>query len=133
MKEVLVCAGLIYGPELHHLDHLAPLCCVMNIPLIVTEEKIAEFAKRYYPDLVVVLSDYMSVPQYLVSHFDIIFYSMPRDLFDEIFFLTQKLSQKRIHTVWCPHGNSDKGNSIFYMEALKKEEAALVYGKQMID
>ena len=132
-EEIPLCAGLIYGPELHHLDHLAPLCCLMDMPLIVTEEKIAELAKRYYPALTVVLSDYMSVPQYLVSHFDIAFYSMPRDLFDEIFFFSQKLNQKRIHTIWCPHGNSDKGNNIFYMEALKKEEAALIYGKQMTD
>jgi teichoic acid glycerol-phosphate primase len=133
MSEASRCVGLIYGPDLHHLDHLAPICSLMNIPLIVTEEKIAAFAKLYYPRLDVLLFDYMSVPQYLVSHFDIVFYSMPRDLFDEIFFIAQKLSQKRIHTIWCPHGNSDKGNSIIYMEALKKEEAALVYGKQMID
>jgi teichoic acid glycerol-phosphate primase len=133
MSEAFRSAGLIYGPNLHHLDHLATLCSVMNVPLIVTEEKIAELAKRYYPGLQVILSDYMSVPQHLVSHFDSIFYSMPRDLFDEIFFLAQKLSQKRVHTIWCPHGNSDKGNRIFYMEALKREEAALVYGKQMID
>ncbi len=125
--------GLIYGPEYHHLDHLAPLCLLMNISLIVTEEKLAEQARRYYPGLDVVCADYMSAPQYLVSNFDLIFYSIPRDLFDEIFFFAQKLSQKRVHTVWCPHGNSDKGNAIVYMEALKKEEAALVYGKQMIE
>lgn len=126
-------AGLIYGPDLHHLDHLAPLCCFMKIPLIVTEEKIADLAKRFYPGLEVILSEYLTVAQYLVAHFDIVFYSMPRDLFDEVFFFAQKLSQKRVHTIWCPHGNSDKGNSIVYMEALKKEEAALVYGKQMIE
>lgn len=126
-------AGLIYGPDLHHLDHLAPLCCFMKIPLIVTEEKIAGLAKRYYPGLEVILSEYLTVAQYLVSHFDVLFYSIPRDLFDEVFFFAQKLNQKRVHTIWCPHGNSDKGNAIFYMEALKKEEAALVYGKQMID
>jgi len=127
------CAGLIYGPDLHHLDHLAPICSLMNIPLIITEEKIATLTQLYYPKVEVLLLDYMSAPQYLVTHFDIIFYSMPRDLFDEIFFLTQKLAQKRVHTIWCPHGNSDKGNQILYMEALKKEEAALIYGKQMID
>lgn len=126
-------AALIYGPELHHLDHLAPLCCFMNIPLIVTEEKIADLAVRYYPGLKVRYWDYLAVAEHLVSHFEIIFYSMPRDIFDEIFFFAQKMLQKRIHAIWCPHGNSDKGNAIFYMEALKKEEAALLYGKQMID
>jgi hypothetical protein len=126
-------AGLIYGPDLHHLDHLAPLCCLMKIPLVVTEEKIADFAKKYYPSLQVIFVEYLAVAQHIVSHFEIIFYSTPRDLFDEVFFFAQKLMQKRIHTIWCPHGNSDKGNAMFYMEALKKEEAALVYGKQMIE
>ncbi len=126
-------AGLIYGPDLHHLDHLGPLCCIMNIPLIVTEENIASLAEHYYPGLKVILFDYLAIAEYLVSHFEMIFYSMPRDIFDEIFFFAQKLVQKRIHAIWCPHGNSDKGTSIFFMEALKKEEAALLYGKQMID
>lgn len=133
MTDTLRSAGLIYGPELHHLDHLAPLCCILGIPLIVTEEKIATLAKRYYPGLDVVLFDSLALPEHLVQHFEVVFYSLPRDLFDEIFFFAQKMLQKRIHAIWCPHGNSDKGESVVYMEALKKEEAALVYGKQMID
>lgn len=126
-------AGLIYGPDTHHLDHLAPICCILNIPLLVTEEKIYALAQQFYPGLQVVLLDYMTVGQHLVSHFEIIFYSIPRDLFEEAFFFAQKLNQKRMHTIWCPHGNSDKGSGIFYMEALKKEEAALIYGKQMLE
>ncbi len=126
-------AGLIYGPDLHHLDHLAPLCCIMQIPLIATEEKIVFLAKKFYPNLTVIQVDYLAIPEYVVLHFEMIFYSMPRDLFDEVFFFAQKWSQKRVHTIWCPHGNSDKGHAIFYMEALKKEEAALLYGKQMIE
>ncbi len=126
-------AGLIYGPDEHHLDHLGPLCSFMGIPLIVTEDKLCDLAKRYYPGLEVILFDYLAISEYLVSHFDIIFYSMPRDIFDEVFFLPQKLMQKRIRAIWCPHGNSDKGESIFYMEALKKEEAALLYGRQMVE
>ncbi len=126
-------AGFIYGKLAHHLDHIAPLCSLMQIPLIVTEEEIARAARQFYPGVEVIATDYLTAAEFLVSHFDIIFYSMPRDLFDEIFFFAQKLLQKKIHTVWCPHGNSDKGQSIFFMEALRKEESALVYGKQMIE
>lgn len=133
MPTLFRCASLIYGPELHHLDHLAPLSAILQIPLIVTDDKIAELARRYYPNLEVILVDYLALPEHLVTHYEILFYSMPRDLFDEVFFFAQKAAQKKIHTIWCPHGNSDKGNGIFYMEALKKEEAALLYGKQMID
>ena len=127
------CAGLIYGKNAHYLDHIAPLCCLMRMPLLVTEEEIAASARQFYPSIEVLIADYLSIAEFVVSHFDIIFYSMPRDLFDEIFFFAQKLLQKKVHTLWCPHGNSDKGHSIFFMEALHKEEVALVYGKQMIE
>ncbi len=126
-------AGLLYGRDIHHLDHLGPLCSLLHIPLIVTEEEIASSARRYYPDLDVIVADYLTIGEFVVSHFDVIFYCIPRDLFDEVFFFAQKFLQKKVHTIWCPHGNSDKGHSIAFMEALRKEEIALVYGKQMID
>ncbi len=127
------CAGLLYGNEPHHIDHLAIICHIMAIPLLVTDEEIERAVKKYYPKVDVILLDYLTIANFLVSTYDIIFYSIPRDLFDEIFFFAQKLLQKKIHTIWCPHGNSDKGNNIPYLEALKKEEIALVYGPKMID
>lgn len=133
MVQIKKCAGLIYGKMAHHLDHIAPLCALMQIPLIVTEEEIAASARRFYPEIEVITADYLACPEFTVSRFDLLFYSIPRDLFDEIFFLAQTLLQKKVHTIWCPHGNSDKGQSIYHMEALHKEETALVYGKQMID
>src|SRR5207237_1405918 len=75
----------------------------------------------------------VQVAELLVSQFEIIFCSTPRALFDEIFFFAQQFLQKRVHTIWCPHGNSDKGARIFHMEGLQQEQAALVYGKQQID
>lgn len=126
-------AGLLYGPALYHLDHLAVVCLLMEIPLIVTEKEIEELARRYYPHLEVEYHNYIPLPEYLVKTYDIIFYCIPRDTFDEIFFFAQKLLQKKIHTIWCPHGNSDKGHTIFFMEALKKETIALLYGKKMVD
>lgn len=126
-------AGLIYGPESHHLDHLAPLSLLMQIPLIATEEEIADDARRYYPGLQVEFLDYLHVAQKIVEDYDIIFSCLPRDLFDEVFFFAQKLLRKKIHTIWAPHGNSDKGHLGPFMEGLKKEEVALVYGKKMID
>jgi len=105
----------------------------MGIPLIVTEEEIADLAKKYYPHLNVFLWNYLEAPQKIVQSAEIVFCCLPRDLFDEIFFFAQKLLAKRVHTIWCPHGNSDKGHSSFFMEALKKEQVALIYGKKMID
>ena len=126
-------AGLIYGSSAHYLDHLGPLCAALEIPLIVTDEAIARQAVHYYPRLQVIHWEALIVTERLVLSFEVIFYCTPRDLFEEIFFFAEQMLQKKIHTIWCPHGNSDKGASLFYMEALRKEKAALVYGKQLID
>ncbi|HEY5236186.1 MAG TPA: CDP-glycerol glycerophosphotransferase family protein, partial [Rhabdochlamydiaceae bacterium] len=57
----------------------------------------------------------------------------PRDLFDLAFFLPQQLLKKRVATIWCPHGNSDKGQFSLFMEGLKNEEYAFLYGEKMVD
>lgn len=126
-------AGLLYGPEAHHLDHLAIICHLMHIPLIVTDEEIAEQASKYYPSVKTILVNTMKIGNHIVDHYEVIFYAMPRILFEEIFFFAQQLRRKRVHTIWCPHGNSDKGHASFFMEALEQEEVALVYGPKMID
>ncbi|MCX6989316.1 MAG: CDP-glycerol glycerophosphotransferase family protein [Chlamydiae bacterium] len=126
-------AGLIYGPESHYLDHLAPLCSLLHIPLCVTEESIFILAKEFYPGLDVRLENYPSMGSYLIEHFDILFHCSVRQLFDNAFFFVQKLHNKKIHTIWCPHGNSDKGHSSYFMEALKEESVALIYGQKMLE
>ena len=51
------CACLIFGDHLHYLDHLAPLAHLLNIPLIVSDPKIAALAKTYYPMVELVLCE----------------------------------------------------------------------------
>ncbi len=126
-------AALIYGDMAHHLDHLAPICDLLSIPLIVTEEHLLASAKKYYPFIETHYFGYHENHERLIDAFDVIFLSTPRIMFDEIFFFAQHLLQKKVHTIWVPHGNSDKGHHSHFMEALKEEEIALVYGKKMID
>lgn len=126
-------AALIYGDLGHHLDHLVPICDLLNIPLIVTEEHLLESAQKYYPFIESHYFGYHQSAEQLIETFDVIFFSQPRILFDELFFFAQHLLQKKVHTIWVPHGNSDKGHHSHFMEALKNEEMALVYGKKMID
>ncbi len=126
-------AALIYGPEAHHIDHLVPLCFLLDIPLFVTDEDILHSCKNFYPAFDIRYKNANEIGHHLVQNFSVIFSCMPRDLFDEIFFFSQKLHGKRLHTIWCPHGNSDKGHTTYYMEALRKEKVALVYGGKMID
>lgn len=126
-------AGLIYGPLPHHLDHVAIFAHMINIPLIVTEETLAQQARTFYPGLEVIYWNYLEIPEKLVSNFDTIYCSMPRPLFEEPFFMAQKILKKTIRTIWLPHGNSDKGHLSPSMEGLQYDQAALVYGQKMID
>lgn len=125
--------GLIYGPEFHYLDHLAPLCALLGIPLIVTEDAIALQAEKFYPDLQILHWPELETPEKLVFHFTTIFTCTPRPLFDEVFFFAQALQNKKVKTIWCPHGNSDKGRTTPFMESLGQEESLLTYGKRMED
>ncbi len=126
-------AGYLQGNLEHHLDHLAPLCSLMEWPLIVTDEEIYKLGKAYYPGLVLHLWDVLEAPFLVTQHFDTVITTVPRISFDEIFFIAEATLGKRLKTVWLPHGNSDKGHLIPWMEALSNEEAAFVYGPKMID
>jgi len=126
-------AGLIYGPAPHYIDHLAPLCSLLDIPLFVTEEEEEVLLKTFYPEVKTTRINSIPLPDLLVENIEILFLCTPRILFDEIFFFAQKLRNKKVHTIWVPHGNSDKGHLSLFMEGLDKEEIALVYGDKMID
>ena len=126
-------AGLIYGLSFHYIDHLAPLCEIMKVPLLVTEEEMQKTIFAFYPKLQVIHINYIHLPEYVVSNYKLLFICTPRVLFDEVFFFSQMMHRKKVHTIWCPHGNSDKGHKVPYMQGLGQEEALFVYGQKMVD
>ncbi len=126
-------AALIYGNQKHYLDHLAPLASLLGISLVVTDFEVERLAKNYYPDLNLLYFDPVEMPERVVTQFEVIVSCLPKDLFDSLFFITQALHQKYLMNVWCPHGNSDKGHSSYFMEGLSKERWVFVYGQKMID
>src|SRR5207245_1472804 len=116
-----------------HLDHLGPLASFLQIPLIVTEPEIEKLAEKYYPELTVRLIEHSSLPFTLVQEFETIFTTLPQPIISELFFFAEQLLNKKLRTIWVPHGNSDKGHASYFMEALKEETYSLVYGKKMTD
>jgi hypothetical protein len=130
MKKI---ALLIYGNNLHYLDHLAPLSYFLNIPLITNIEEIAKIAKKYYPNIKIHYVDDLNIHFYIVENFDNIITCITKDIFDANFRFHQDILNKDIKIIWCPHGNSDKGKTCFFFESLKNGKAVFVYGKKMID
>jgi hypothetical protein len=124
-------AGILLGKDSHHLDHLAPLCSLWEVPLFVTEERIGDLARIYYPDLEWSLVPAVELPSLLVQDYDTVISCLPRVLIEEFCFVPETLLGKKLHTLWCPHGNSDKGWDSPFMEALQDEETLLIYGNRM--
>ncbi len=124
---------LLYNNHIHHIDHLVPLSYILNIPVITNDDDIYDLISKYYPDIKSFLIDNSAFNIFLIKNFDNVITCMPRDVFDQDFLLQQEILNKKVNTIWCPHGNSDKGKTIPFMEALEKETKALVYGNKMID
>lgn len=121
--------GLIYGLDIHHLDHIAPLCSILSIPLICTDLNIKQLAETTYPNLYAIHIDINSLPEEISARFEVIFSCLPTQLLDPIFTFTEHAQKKKLLYVWLPHGNSDKDN----LAALSTEKYLLIYGKQMHD
>jgi CDP-glycerol glycerophosphotransferase (TagB/SpsB family) len=125
--------GLNPNTHIHLTDHLAPLCTIMEMPLLLTDEKHGEQVQQLYPEIEILLINWEDfTPQYLISHFDVFFQSelWHRDHFYASFQLLEEEYQKVVRNVHCPHGFSDK---IFWLEQAVFEDITLVYGENMLD
>ncbi len=122
-------AGFLYGLDLHHLDHLAPFCSLLSIPLIFTNELALSTAKEFYPNLLTILYPALTFSESILLNYEVIFSCLPKELIDPLFFFDEHKLRKKLLSIWLPHGNSDKDN----LSALKNEKIVLAYGKQMAD
>jgi len=118
---------------LHYTDHLAPICIMMNMPLLFTDAELAEKAKNNYPDLTVDVVDWQTLsPTYLTEHYDVLYSSdlWTKERFKRNFTEAEQYYQKNMRYVHCPHGFSDKA---FWLSKCVEEDITLVYGKLMLE
>ena len=121
------CAALNTGPDFHLLDHIAPLAHLMKMPLLLTEEKNYDLARRYYPQLKTrYIPDLEHQLGSLAAEFDALFeckYWAPH-----LKRLFLDLHQKHMRLVFCPHGQSDKGYSTPLLAPYAEQDMVLLYG-----
>lgn len=121
--------AILTGPDTY-LDHLAPICHLMDMPLIVTEETTYSSAQTFYPQIETIKKDHIELStDYLANNFDVIFES-GKFWSMELKPLFSLLHNKKMRFVFCPHGNSDKGHSI---KIPIEQDLSLVYGDHMIE
>jgi CDP-glycerol glycerophosphotransferase (TagB/SpsB family) len=115
-------AGLIFDDSKHYLDHLAPFCSLMNWPLILCEPELVQLAEKFYPELEIQSAHALTV-------------KLPANVLscNTSIHIQAAFPYQKSNVLWLPHGNSDKGNSSPFFEALTNEKITLVYGQKMID
>jgi len=121
-------AAINTGPSTH-LDHLAPLCELLEIPLIVTELEHLELAKTFYP---MIDTRYVSLAElsleYMATQFDAIvecgkFWGVALKPVLKLLF------NKDLRVIFSPHGQSDKESFIGETVA---QDIDLAYGPLML-
>ena len=127
-----VCA-LITENYFHYLDHLAPICLYLDIPLFVTEPDIEEAALAYYPNLKINYIELRDAIFYISKNYNSIISCLTSGFFETSFGFAEETLNKNLELIWIPHGNSDKGKQIHLHKALEDEKTALIYGQHMMD
>lgn len=119
--------ALLIGDYEHHLDHLAPIASLLNLPLVICEESLFKLCQLFYPEVKAYFIPLIELRENLPSSTQFLITCLPRNM------LLALLPGLCIPSIWLPHGNSDKGKNTFFMEALKEEQYALLYGEKIID
>jgi hypothetical protein len=112
------------------LDHLGVLSILLKIPLIISDEKTYALAKKFYPmaELYLIGEEELSIP-FMAEQFDLLFVSLitAAATLAPSFDL---LSNKKMRVVYCPHGNSDKGETL---TVHPPQDISFIYGPHMRD
>lgn len=121
-------SAIIFGDKAHYIDHITPLCLELNIPLIMSEEKIYNLVEKFYPSLDIQLSSILHLITTYFPQIEILVSCLYGQVFKEAFKRT-----KNFKHIWIPHGYSDKAfTKKNYYEPLNKETDLLLYGTKMI-
>ncbi len=125
-------AASVLGNHLNYLDHLAPIASLLKIPLILTDQEIYQAAKKFYPNLKIILyEDYVTLNDFLRKNFQgLICCDFHQSQKEKILYMLKK---PKITYFWLPHGNSDKGMEEHLFSPLKHEKIVLAYGNKMLD
>lgn len=125
-------AAAIIDPSCpHHLDHLLPICSLLNIPLLTTDASIKHIASLYPPsaDIVLFFNDH-ELFEFLKADYTTLVTSTKYGG-KEIKNLMYNLYNHRIQTIFLPHGFSKKGFISHSMSPFFHQENAFMYSPMM--
>ncbi len=116
------------GPDYHLLDHIAPLACLLQMPLITTEARNDQLARKFYPQVESRnIFDLEFKLHEIAEEFDALFeckYWAPH-----LKTLFKNLYKKDMRLIFCPHGQSDKGFQVPLLAPYATQDIVLIYGQ----
>jgi hypothetical protein len=101
-------AAINASPKRSFIDHITPLASLLNIPLIISDEKNKEITERYYPEVDI---RYMPDLEFRLKEIGDAFDTLIGcDYWNEAQTHAIMLhNQKKMKLKYCPHGQSVKG------------------------
>jgi teichoic acid glycerol-phosphate primase len=91
------------------LDHIIPLCHIMDMTLIVVEKSNYDIVRKHYPTANVIYYSYDDISyEDIVRNYDLIFQASAAEC--DILKYFAGIMKKKVCFALCPHGNSDKGH-----------------------
>ena len=130
--------GLLETPYNFFIDHLAPLCSFLDIPILTSWPQTVFLYNRYYPDVKIKVKKW-SV-RYLLENYTSVLYSfLPEPSFRDLIKEERKRNphdeiwQKDLKLIHHFHGCSDKGyhsDWILPNSHIKDVDHLLIYGKR---
>lgn len=116
--------AVVPGPRMTFVDHLIPLCHLLDIPIHCSDSWVATCAEQFYPKTEVISNNLSNYQTFVVVESCRLHAECVR--FGEFIGRTQT-------TIAGFHGNPDKYRDTFWIERYAFEDTVLVYGEQIID
>ena len=117
--------GVVPGPRTSFLDHLIPICHLMDIPIHCSDSWVETCAHNFYPKTNVISGH--------LSPFDTYYVVEPCRLHEKSIQFDHFFKKGKATTVAGFHGNPDKFRKDFWIERYVNEDFILIYGDQLVD
>jgi len=117
--------AVVPGPRTSFLDHLIPLCHLMNVPIHCSDPWVETCVSHFYPETEVVTGDLTPYQTFYVVE--------PCRLHGKSVQFENFFQTGEFTTIAGFHGNPDKFRESFWIERYVDEDIVLIYGEQLID
>lgn len=130
MKGVGVFASCIIG----YADHIVPISQILGYDVLCDSTWNFELVEHYYPPMNLILDegkDYCFDD--VLKGYDIFYYVNPSRKATGAFHFFDHIYRGRARSICGLHGQSDKKQTLYWLEKYADEDIVLAYGKYMLD